>query len=130
MFHGRVSPSVEIELKLVCSTRSHIRACDWLCGTSQCTPLIGTRPSIRACDLAVLHKSVYPIVLTRPSIWLGTRACGWPCDPSQYVCPIFTRPESQACLEPCEVHGLFTRVYDPCMFEIFVSFQNFCMISV
>ncbi|KHG11438.1 hypothetical protein F383_37788 [Gossypium arboreum] len=28
MLHGCVSPAVEIELKSVCSTRSHTRACD------------------------------------------------------------------------------------------------------
>ncbi|KHF97549.1 hypothetical protein F383_11421 [Gossypium arboreum] len=28
MLHGRVSPSVEFETKLVCSTRFHTRACD------------------------------------------------------------------------------------------------------
>ncbi|KHG30276.1 hypothetical protein F383_11710 [Gossypium arboreum] len=49
MLHGRVSPSVEIELQSVCSTRSHTRAC----------------------DLAVLHKLVYPTSLARPS----TRKC-------------------------------------------------------
>ncbi|KHG03933.1 Amiloride-sensitive cation channel 5 [Gossypium arboreum] len=38
MLHGCVSPGVEIELKSVCSTRSHTRACDWPCGTSQYTP--------------------------------------------------------------------------------------------
>ncbi|KHG12110.1 hypothetical protein F383_16790 [Gossypium arboreum] len=28
MLHGRVSLGVEIKVKLVCSTQSHIRACD------------------------------------------------------------------------------------------------------
>ncbi|KHG16848.1 hypothetical protein F383_21570 [Gossypium arboreum] len=35
MLHGRVSLGVEINLKSVCSTRSHTRACDRPCGTSQ-----------------------------------------------------------------------------------------------
>ncbi|KHG18945.1 hypothetical protein F383_09171 [Gossypium arboreum] len=34
MLHGRVSPGVDIKMKLVCSTRSHTQACDWPCGTS------------------------------------------------------------------------------------------------
>ncbi|KHG16081.1 hypothetical protein F383_21034 [Gossypium arboreum] len=38
MLHSRVSTGVEIELKSVCSTQSHIRACDWRCGTSQYAP--------------------------------------------------------------------------------------------
>ncbi|KHG22430.1 hypothetical protein F383_26653 [Gossypium arboreum] len=38
MLHSRMSPGVEIKIKLVCSTRPHT----W------------------ACDLAVWHKSIYP----------------------------------------------------------------------
>ncbi|KHG17830.1 hypothetical protein F383_21741 [Gossypium arboreum] len=68
MLHDRVSPGDEIELKSVCSTWSHTRAC----------------------DLAVLHKLVYPSVFTR----FGIRACPWPCDTSQYVCPVSTRLET------------------------------------
>ncbi|KHG28328.1 hypothetical protein F383_35139 [Gossypium arboreum] len=48
MLHVRVSPGVEIELMPVCFTRSHTRAYDWPCGTSQYTILIGTRPSTQA----------------------------------------------------------------------------------
>ncbi|KHG15269.1 hypothetical protein F383_01029 [Gossypium arboreum] len=35
MLHGHVSSNVEIKMKSVCSTRSHTRACDRPCGTSQ-----------------------------------------------------------------------------------------------
>ncbi|KHG12880.1 hypothetical protein F383_16857 [Gossypium arboreum] len=38
MLHHRVSHSVKIELKSICSTQSHTQACDWPCGTSQYTP--------------------------------------------------------------------------------------------
>ncbi|KHG18225.1 Amiloride-sensitive cation channel 5 [Gossypium arboreum] len=47
--HGRVSPSVDIKMKSVCSTRPHTRACDQPCDTSQYTALNGTRPSTRVC---------------------------------------------------------------------------------
>ncbi|KHG29824.1 hypothetical protein F383_13188 [Gossypium arboreum] len=53
MLHNHVSLGVEIEMKLVCSTRSHTRAC----------------------KLAVLHKSVYPSGLAWASIRPNTRAC-------------------------------------------------------
>ncbi|KHG11386.1 UvrABC system A [Gossypium arboreum] len=61
---------------------------------------------------------------------LDTRACGWPCDPNQYVCHVSTQHKTRACLEQCEAHSLFTWVCDPCMFEKFLSFQNYHMLSV
>ncbi|KHG09980.1 hypothetical protein F383_12670 [Gossypium arboreum] len=34
MLHSRVSSTVVIKMKSVCSTWSHTRVCDWPCGTS------------------------------------------------------------------------------------------------
>ncbi|KHG14675.1 hypothetical protein F383_20382 [Gossypium arboreum] len=48
-----VSPGVDLETKLVCSTWPHT----WVC------------------DLAVWHKSVYPTGLARPSTLPSTRPC-------------------------------------------------------
>ncbi|KHG27067.1 hypothetical protein F383_03422 [Gossypium arboreum] len=74
MLHGRVSPDIETEMKSVCSTQSHTRACDRLCGTSQYTPYLAH---------GLAHRCVTWPCLARPSTWPSTRACGRPCDLSQ-----------------------------------------------
>ncbi|KHG09177.1 hypothetical protein F383_36420 [Gossypium arboreum] len=67
MLHVCVSPGVEIKMKLVCSTRSYTRPCDWSCGTSQYT--------LNLYGLA--HGRGWPL---QRANGLETWACGWPCD--------------------------------------------------